>query len=337
MIDHVVTSGTFTLDGQSFDVDNNIWLVGDDAEVFVVDAAHEAQPIIDAVRGRKVVAVVATHGHNDHINVATAVADAVGAPILIHPDDLMLWEVVNPGRQPDGLLHDGDELVGRRRHPEGAAHPGPLPRRVLPLRRGRRRGVQRRHAVQRRPRGHRALLQRPAHHRALDHREAADAARRHRRAHRPRRLHHHRRRARQRHPRGLTPPRSLQPDQIRPRADGPRSAICARAHRAGCRARPRGRHRPAWPGTSPRRPSASATRAPSAEPAAGAGHADAHADGHRLGADRQGPAELLDDAVGDLLGHPEGVVAADQHGELVATEAGDGVLAAHGRGQAGAR
>jgi len=112
MIDHVVTSGTFTLDGQSFDVDNNIWLVGDDSEVFVVDAAHEAQPIIDAVRGRKVVAVVATHGHNDHINVATAVADAVDAPILIHPDDLMLWEVVNPERQPDGLLRDGEELSG---------------------------------------------------------------------------------------------------------------------------------------------------------------------------------------------------------------------------------
>ncbi len=111
MIDHVVTSGTFTLDGQSFDVDNNIWLVGDDTEVLVIDAAHQAAPILDAVRGRKVVAVVATHGHNDHINVAAEVADAAGAPILIHPDDLMLWEVVNPDRQPDGLLHDGDELA----------------------------------------------------------------------------------------------------------------------------------------------------------------------------------------------------------------------------------
>jgi glyoxylase-like metal-dependent hydrolase (beta-lactamase superfamily II) len=110
VIDHVVTSGTFTLDGQSFAVDNNIWLVGDDTEVLVIDAAHEAGPIIDAVAGREVVAVVATHGHNDHINVATEVADAVGAPILMHPDDLMLWEVVNPDRAPDGLLHDGDRL-----------------------------------------------------------------------------------------------------------------------------------------------------------------------------------------------------------------------------------
>jgi glyoxylase-like metal-dependent hydrolase (beta-lactamase superfamily II) len=111
MIDHVITSGTFTLDGQSFDVDNNIWIVGDDREVLVIDAAHEAAPILDAVAGRSVRAVVATHGHNDHINVAAELADATGAPILVHPDDRMLWDVVNPGREPDGLLHDGDELA----------------------------------------------------------------------------------------------------------------------------------------------------------------------------------------------------------------------------------
>ncbi len=111
MIDRVVTSGTFSIDGEDFAVDNNIWIVGDGTEVFVVDAAHQAAPIIEGVAGRTVKAVVATHGHNDHINVAAEVAEATGAPILIHPDDLMLWEVVNPGRQPDGLLHDGDELT----------------------------------------------------------------------------------------------------------------------------------------------------------------------------------------------------------------------------------
>jgi glyoxylase-like metal-dependent hydrolase (beta-lactamase superfamily II) len=110
VIEQVVTSGTFTLDGQSFDVDNNIWLVGDDREVFVIDAAHDHRPIVEAVGGRRVVAVLATHGHNDHINVAAALADAVGAPIHIHPDDLMLWQVVNPDRPPDALLADGERL-----------------------------------------------------------------------------------------------------------------------------------------------------------------------------------------------------------------------------------
>jgi glyoxylase-like metal-dependent hydrolase (beta-lactamase superfamily II) len=127
LIDHVVTSGTFTLDGQSFDVDNNIWLVGDDREVLVIDAAHDHRPIVDAVGGRRVVAVVATHGHNDHINVAAALADAVSAPVLIHPDDLMLWEVVNPDRAPDGLLHEGDELEAGGVHLRVMHTPGHSP------------------------------------------------------------------------------------------------------------------------------------------------------------------------------------------------------------------
>ena len=33
VIDHVTTSGTFTLDGQDFNVENNVWLIGDDTEV----------------------------------------------------------------------------------------------------------------------------------------------------------------------------------------------------------------------------------------------------------------------------------------------------------------
>lgn len=48
-IDHVVTSGTFTLDDASVDVDNNVWVVGDDSEVFVIDAAHDTDAIIAAV------------------------------------------------------------------------------------------------------------------------------------------------------------------------------------------------------------------------------------------------------------------------------------------------
>ena len=109
-VERVVTSGTFSIDGEDFDVDNNIWLVGDADEVLVIDAAHEAAPIVDAVAGRRVVALLCTHGHNDHINVAVEVADAVGAPIWLHPDDTMLWEVVNPDRPVDVALADGQEV-----------------------------------------------------------------------------------------------------------------------------------------------------------------------------------------------------------------------------------
>lgn len=110
-VDRVITSGTFSIDGEDFDVDNNIWLAGNDDEVLIVDAAHEHQPIVDAVRGRKVVAIVCTHGHNDHINAAAALADAVDAPILLHPDDRMLWDAIYPDRGPDGELADGQEIT----------------------------------------------------------------------------------------------------------------------------------------------------------------------------------------------------------------------------------
>ena len=107
--ERLVTSGIFSLDGGDFEVDNNVWLVGDEHEVIVVDAAHDAEAILAAVDGRRLLAVVCTHGHNDHINAAGAVADATGAPILLHPADRMLWDVVHPDREPSPLT-DGQVI-----------------------------------------------------------------------------------------------------------------------------------------------------------------------------------------------------------------------------------
>lgn len=96
-VDHVVTSGVFALDGGEWDVDNNIWIVGDDSEVIIVDAAHSARPIVDAVGGRRVKGIVCTHGHNDHITVAPELATHFDAPIFLHPGDQMLWDETHPG------------------------------------------------------------------------------------------------------------------------------------------------------------------------------------------------------------------------------------------------
>jgi glyoxylase-like metal-dependent hydrolase (beta-lactamase superfamily II) len=112
MIELVTTDGLFRLDGGEWEVTNNIWLVGDDREVVVIDAAHDAAPIVDAVNGRRVAAIALTHGHNDHINAAAALQDAVDAPILLHPDDRMLWHDVYPSRDPDIDLADGEILQG---------------------------------------------------------------------------------------------------------------------------------------------------------------------------------------------------------------------------------
>ena len=97
-IERIVTHGTFELDGGSWEVDNNIWLVGDESDVVVFDAAHSAEPIVAAVRGRNVVAVVCTHGHNDHVTVAPELGEALDAPVLLHPADDVLWQMTHPDR-----------------------------------------------------------------------------------------------------------------------------------------------------------------------------------------------------------------------------------------------
>ena len=91
-IQKVVTSGAFKLDGGSWDVDNNVWLVGDDAEVLVIDAAHDAAAILDAVAGRTVTAV--------------ELGEAAGAQVWFPPADRMLWDAEHDAA-PDQELHTG--------------------------------------------------------------------------------------------------------------------------------------------------------------------------------------------------------------------------------------
>jgi glyoxylase-like metal-dependent hydrolase (beta-lactamase superfamily II) len=109
-VEHVVTSGTFSLDGGTWDVDNNVWIVGDDAEVLVIDAPHDARAIANAVGGRDVAAIACTHAHDDHIDAAVELATAVSAPVLLHPADLVLWQLTYADRAPDATLDDGAVL-----------------------------------------------------------------------------------------------------------------------------------------------------------------------------------------------------------------------------------
>ncbi len=108
-IDHTVISGTFSLDGQTFDVDNNVWVVGDDTECVVIDAPHDIAPIVSLVGDRTVLAILATHGHDDHVRVAPELAAAVSAPILLHPADAPVWALTHD-TAPDHELVDGQQI-----------------------------------------------------------------------------------------------------------------------------------------------------------------------------------------------------------------------------------
>jgi glyoxylase-like metal-dependent hydrolase (beta-lactamase superfamily II) len=110
-VDRLITSGTFALDGGEWQVDNNVWIVGDGSEALVVDAAHDAAAIERALDGRRLTAIVCTHAHNDHVDAAPDLAERTGAPVLLHPADLPLWRLTHPGRVPDGELADGERLT----------------------------------------------------------------------------------------------------------------------------------------------------------------------------------------------------------------------------------
>jgi len=110
-VGHAVTHGTFSLDGETFDVDNNVWVVGDDDECVVIDAPHDVRTILDTAGERRIVAIVLTHAHDDHVRVAPELARLTGAPLLLHPADEVLWKLVHAGEPMPAPLADGDEIA----------------------------------------------------------------------------------------------------------------------------------------------------------------------------------------------------------------------------------
>ncbi|MEU4425178.1 MBL fold metallo-hydrolase [Actinoplanes sp. NPDC024001] len=110
-VDHGVVAGTFSLDGETFDVDNNIWVIGDDTECVVIDAPHDVDAILQVVGDRRVTAIVCTHAHDDHVRMAPALRERTGAPILLHPAEWPLWELTHGDETWwDVDLNDGDQI-----------------------------------------------------------------------------------------------------------------------------------------------------------------------------------------------------------------------------------
>ena len=69
----------------------NTWIVGDDEEVIVIDPGDDADPVLEAVGNREIMAVICTHAHAGHAAAALAVADRDEAPVALHPADRPAW------------------------------------------------------------------------------------------------------------------------------------------------------------------------------------------------------------------------------------------------------
>ena len=99
--------------------ENSVWIVGGDENVVVIDPAHDAAAVARAVAGRRVTAILLTHGHWDHVRAALSFAALAGAPVYLNEADRFLW-VAEHGDAPfeplrDGAVFhaDGVELVAR--------------------------------------------------------------------------------------------------------------------------------------------------------------------------------------------------------------------------------
>lgn len=87
--------------------DNRVYVVSSPGtkKAVVIDAADEADRILEACRGFEVKAILTTHGHHDHLQAIDAVKQKLGTPFLMHPADIKI-----AGRRPDELLSDGQEI-----------------------------------------------------------------------------------------------------------------------------------------------------------------------------------------------------------------------------------
>lgn len=112
-VHRVVTSGVLGAGRPEYPpggvpIDNNVFVIGDDDSALIIDAAHDVEKIAEVVGERDPLGILLTHGHEDHVNEAIALAERLDTHLYLHPADLFLWEDTHGSdRLPDFELADG--------------------------------------------------------------------------------------------------------------------------------------------------------------------------------------------------------------------------------------
>jgi len=88
--------------------DNNAYVIADKSsnEAVIVDMPYGSERVLEAVKGRRVTAILLTHTHPDHWAEYDSVKKATGAPVLCHPAERIM-----PADKIDSPLADGDEIA----------------------------------------------------------------------------------------------------------------------------------------------------------------------------------------------------------------------------------
>ncbi|MCS6711109.1 MBL fold metallo-hydrolase [Brachybacterium sp. EF45031] len=125
--DHTTTTGTFTLDGETHEVENNVWVLGDDEQCVVFDAPHDVAAVTDLVGDRECVGILLTHAHDDHVRLAPELAEQLDAPLLLNPEDREVWQLTHGDLPWDDDVTDGDVFTVAGVEIEAIATPGHTP------------------------------------------------------------------------------------------------------------------------------------------------------------------------------------------------------------------
>jgi glyoxylase-like metal-dependent hydrolase (beta-lactamase superfamily II) len=87
--------------------DRNAWVIGDDDEVVVIDPGKDAEAVLTVAGDREILAVICTHGHEAHVAAAPEVARRDGAPVALHPKDLLAWREAHAEGDPEIEMEEG--------------------------------------------------------------------------------------------------------------------------------------------------------------------------------------------------------------------------------------
>lgn len=95
----------------------NCYMLWENTECILVDPGYEAEFVLEQVRckGKKVAAILLTHGHFDHVGAVKPIVEETGCQVYIHAEDARL-----PSQHTNGEIYhthtyaDGDvlELAG---------------------------------------------------------------------------------------------------------------------------------------------------------------------------------------------------------------------------------